>query len=220
MRRLIVEFPKGELKKIEGNSKALEDLKTMQVVMFLNQPSEEIKMICRVELDKEVADFDNYLKLISDDVYRVELLERESNRAYIVLVKHKLQIGDRAVLDAVWGEGGYLAAQEMLCGKLRMSFVGSVNQIKSTLKTLEANAIQHKILSNTDMKFAPGSPLNALTEKQRQILIAAYKLGYYDLPRKISSRQLSEKLGLSKSAIAAQIRKAELHLLATIMNES
>lgn len=220
MRRLTVEFQKCEFTKIEGYSRALEDLKTMEVIAFLNQPCEEITMICRVELDKEVADFENYLKLVNDNVYQIQLLKRESNGAYIVLVKHKLpQIGHKTVLDSVWKEGGYLASQEMLCGKFRMSFVGSVDQIKSTLKALEANKILHKILSISDAKFTPDSPLNVLNEKQRQIIIAAYKLGYYDVPRKIGTRQLSEKLGVSKSALAVHLRKAELSLFAAIMNE-
>ena len=71
----------------------------------------------------------------------------------------------------------------------------------------------------TDAKFAPDSPLNTLTEKQRRILIAAYKLGYFDLPRRVSSRELSEKLGLHKSALAAHIRKAELRLLDAVLSE-
>jgi len=221
MRRLVLEFPRSEFSKIEGNSKALKDLKTMEVVMFLKHTSEEITMICRVELERKVADLEDYLKLVNDNAYQVQLLEQENNGAYIVLVKHKLhQIGDRAVGNAVWEQGGYVAAREMWAGKFRLTFVGSVDQIKATLNTLETNGIKHKTLSMTDVKFAPDSPLNILTEKQRRILIAAYKLGYYDLPRKVSSRQLSQQLGLHKSALATHIRKAEHRLLSIILREA
>ena len=72
----------------------------------------------------------------------------------------------------------------------------------------------------TEAKFSPDSPLNVLTEKQRRILIASYKLGYYDLPRKVGSRELAEKLGLHKSALATHIRKAERRLLADILSEA
>ncbi len=44
-----------------------------------------------------------------------------------------------------------------------------------------------KVVSLMDAKFSPSSPLQRLTEKQRDVLIKAYKLGYYDRPRKISS---------------------------------
>jgi predicted DNA binding protein len=100
-----------------------------------------------------------------------------------------------------------------------MTFLGSVNQIRETLKTLEKSGMHHRIVSLTDAKFSPNSPLNALTEKQRRIIIAAYKLGYYDLPRRVSSRELSEKLGLHKSALATHRRKAELRLLDAMLSE-
>ena len=222
MRRLVVEFPKSEFTKIEGDSKALKDLKTMEVVLFLRHTNEEIVMICRVELESNVPDIQKYLKQVSDDTYQVQILEQETSGAYIVLVKHKLSHPSeiRSVSRAVWEEGGYVVAREMWAGKFRMTFVGSLHQIKQTLNALESNGVRHKILSLTDEKFSLTSPLNALTEKQRRILIAAYKLGYYDVPRKISSRQLSEKLDLHKSALATHLRKAEHRLLTTILSEA
>jgi hypothetical protein len=35
--------------------------------------------------------------------------------------------------------------------------------------------------------LSPDSPLNALTEKQKEVITAAYNLEYYDIPRKIDS---------------------------------
>jgi hypothetical protein len=221
MRRLVVEFPKSEFSKIEGESKALRDLKTMEVVMILRHTEEEITMICRVELETGVSNIEEYLKQASDDVYHVQILEQETSGAYIVLVKHRLTHPSdfSSISNVFWDKGGYVVAREMWAGKFRVTFIGNIHQIKQTLSTLESNSIRHKILSLTDAKFAPNSPLNVLTEKQRRILIAAYKLGYYNLPRTISSRQLSEKLGLHKSALATHIRKAELRLLAAILSE-
>jgi hypothetical protein len=222
MRRLVVELPKDEFIKIEGGSELLQNLKTLEVLILLTHSDEEITMICRVELENEVSNVEDYAKLVSDNTYQVQLLERENTGAYIVLVKHKLkQIDENPHSDsrAFWVKGGYVVSREMWGGKFRMTFLGSVNQIRETLKMLEKSGMRHRIVSLTDAKFAPNSPLNALTEKQRRILIAAYKLGYYDLPRRVSSRQLSEKLGLHKSALATHRRKAELHLLAAILSE-
>jgi predicted DNA binding protein len=221
MRRLVIEFPKSEFSKVEGNSKVLQDVKTMEVLMFLRHTDEEITMICRVELETEVSDVQDYIKLVSDNAYQVQFLERENSGAYVVLVKHKIHKSGqlRVIGNALWEKGAYVVAREMWSGKFRMTFLGNVNQIKNTLKTLDTTGIRHRILSMTDAKFTPNSPLNALTEKQRRILIAAYKLGYYDLPRKISSRQLSERLGLHKSALATHRRKAELRLLASVLSE-
>jgi len=221
MRRLVVEFPKSEFIKVEGNSKVLENLKTMEVLMFLRHTDEEITMICRVELETEVSNAEDYVKRVGDNAYRVQLLEQENSGAYVVLVKHKLNHPSElsSIGNAFWEKGAYIVAREMWSGKFRMTFLGTLNQIKATLKTLEITGIRHRILSMTDAKFAPDSPLNALTEKQRRILIAGYKLGYFDLPRRVSSRELSGKLGLHKSALATHIRKAELRLLDAVLSE-
>ncbi len=222
MRRLVVELPKDEFIKIEGGSQLLENVKTLEVLMILRHTDKEITMICRVELETEVSNVEDYAKLVSDNTYQVQLLERENGGAYIVLVKHKLKQIDenlRTRSQAFWEKGGYVVSREMWGGKFRMTFLGSVHQIRETLKTLERSGMRHRIVSLTDAKFSPDSPLNALTEKQRRILIAAYKLGYYNLPRRVNSRQLSEKLGLHKSALATHRRKAELRLLAAILSE-
>jgi predicted DNA binding protein len=223
MRRLVVEFPKDEFDKIEGDSPLLQNVKTLQVLMFLRHNDEEITMICRVELETEVSNIEDYARLVSDGTYRVQVLERENSGAYIVLVKHKIIQADenlRRRSHAFWEEGGYVVSREIWAGKFRTTFLGNMHQIRQTLKILERSNIRHRIVSSTDEKFSPDSPLNTLTQKQRRVLIAAYKLGYYDTPRKISSRQLSQKLGLHKSALATHRRKAEHRLLAAVLSES
>jgi predicted DNA binding protein len=99
-----------------------------------------------------------------------------------------------------------------------MTILGNMRQVRQVLERAENARIHYRIVSLTDAKFSPESPVNALTEKQRRVLIAAYKFGYYDLPRKISSEQLSKKLNLHKSTLAAHRRKAELRLLAQILS--
>jgi hypothetical protein len=69
---------------------------------------------------------------------------------------------------------------------------------------------RHGTVSQTDAKFWPNLSLDALTEKQRRILRGASKLGYYDVPRRVSSRQSSKKLGLNKPAPVTHRRKTKL----------
>ena len=71
-----------------------------------------------------------------------------------------------------------------------------------------------------DAIFSPNSPLQRLTEKQRDVLIKSYKLGYYDRPRKISSEELAHRVNLAKSTWVAHRRKAERRLLTEVLNES
>jgi predicted DNA binding protein len=218
MRRLVLEFPKEEFSKLKVDTPTLQNVKAFEVLLVLRRTEEEMTMICRGEFETEVSDIEDYAKLVSGGIDQVQLIEREKSGSYIVLVKHKLKQND-ANLNVFGEEGGYVIYREMRDGKLRMTLLGSERQMKETLKALERSRIRHRIVSLTDAKFSPDSPLNALTEKQRRIIIAAYKLGYYDLPRRISSIQLSEKLGLHKSALVSHRRKAELRLLASILSE-
>jgi predicted DNA binding protein len=92
--------------------------------------------------------------------------------------------------------------------------------MRKHLEYLEKHARgRYKVVSLTDARFSPNSPIARLTEKQRRVLITAYKLGYYDLPRRIGSEELARKLNLVKSTFVAHRRKAERRLLTEMLSE-
>jgi len=59
--------------------------------------------------------------------------------------------------------------------------------------------------------------LNVLTEKQKEVTIAAFHNGYYDYPKKISSIQLCQKVNISKPTLLQHLRKAEGRILKEIV---
>lgn len=88
--------------------------------------------------------------------------------------------------------GGYLSTPcELKEGKLRVSFLGSSTEVKLFLRKIAETGVRYKVNLLTDAKFSPNSPLINLTEKQLRVIEKSYNLGYYDLPRKISSRALA-----------------------------
>jgi predicted DNA binding protein len=62
--------------------------------------------------------------------------------------------------------------------------------------------------------------LSVLTEKQREVMSAAYRHGYYDIPRRIGSEELAEKLEMSKPTLMEHMRKAERRIFMELMEGS
>jgi hypothetical protein len=59
--------------------------------------------------------------------------------------------------------------------------------------------------------------LSILTDKQREVMMAAHKYGYYNFPKKITSEELSKKVNISKTTLVQHLRKAEERILDDIM---
>lgn len=218
MRRLVLQFPLSELKKNKKiDISQLQKVKTLEILQVLRQDQKVMIAIGRIELKVDVPDIENFIKRINEDVIEAKLLDIEKNGAYVVFVKQglsKLPSSGSSMADE-----GYFISREIRGGKIKLTYIGNENQVKRVLENLQLAGVRYRIILLTDAKFSIDSPLNALTEKQRAVLIAAHELGYFDVPRKISSRDLAKKLGLRKSALATHCRKAELRVLTQLLKE-
>ncbi len=81
-------------------------------------------------------------------------------------------------------------------------------EILCNIKDLKIQKVEYKgcdILSN-------------LTNDQKKILNFAAQFGYYDYPRKITSDELAEKIGINKDTILEDLRKAEKRIIIKVLN--
>ncbi|MEE9163337.1 MAG: helix-turn-helix domain-containing protein [Thermoplasmata archaeon] len=75
-----------------------------------------------------------------------------------------------------------------------------------------------RILAVSSLKPEADSGLSRLTGKQRKALLLAYTLGYYDVPRRISSEGLARRLNVNKSTLVEHLRKGQRRLLSGILS--
>jgi predicted DNA binding protein len=83
-------------------------------------------------------------------------------------------------------------------------------EILSNVKDLKIQKIQYK--------ERECNILSDLTNDQKKIINFASKYGYYDYPRKITSEELAEKIGINKNIILQNLRKAEKCIISRALN--
>jgi hypothetical protein len=218
MRRLILEFAKTEVEKLHGEI-PMHDIKTFEIIQLLRHDMDEFAAICRIEPTNPDMQFPNMASEEGlENFSGAQILEREKSGAYIIFIKHKPVPVDVAGLF-FQSIGGYIVSMEIHEDRIKLIYLGTAKQIKDILSVIRENGVKCKVLSLTDAKFALNSPLNGLTDKQRKVLTTAFDLGYYSLPRKVSTEQLAKRLGLHKSALQVHRRKAEMRLIAEVLKE-
>lgn len=52
-----------------------------------------------------------------------------------------------------------------------------------------------------------------VSERQRETLVAVYREGYFDEPRRVSQREFADQLGVSSSAVGGRIRRGLANLV-------
>jgi hypothetical protein len=216
MRRLILEVSEKELIKAGIELPPLMKIKSLDLLYFLRQNAEEFAAISRVEFKDSESKIEDLLTggLLVD----AQVIERDKNGAYIAFIRSGPSLS--SVLNYIGMEGGYLFPPLGIGdGKVKFSFLGSEQQIKQFLETINDIGIKYRVVLLADADFSPVSILNQLTQKQHNVIVAAYKLGYYDIPRKITSEELAEKLGLADSTVVEHLRKAEQRLIMHILEQ-
>jgi hypothetical protein len=216
MRQLVLEVFEKELSKVGIEIPPFQKIKSLELLHFLRQDREEFAAIWRVEFKDASSKVEDLLA--NGFLVEVQLLEKEKNGAYTVFMRGGPSLS--SILSSVGVVDGYMFPPlGIRDGKLKISFLGSSRQVGDFLEKIGAKGIHYKVIMLSDASFSPDSPLNQLTEKQREVLITAYKLGYYDIPRRINSDQLAEKLGIVNSTLVEHLRKAERRLLAHVLEQ-
>ena len=143
------------------------------------------------------------------------VLEKKGNR-YICLIKVKYfknlsSLAKKFNIDIIWDTPSIITKEKMV-----VSVSGNEENLKKILELFKQVAQVNKI-SLVKSTYKEQSILSCLTDKQKEIFVAAKKNGYYDYPRKINSKELSKRVGLSKPTVVQHLRKAEDRIVSNIL---
>lgn len=100
-----------------------------------------------------------------------------------------------------------------------MSLVGSQETIRSVLEAYEQSGLRPE-LHKLGQYEGSSAPLDSLTERQMEVLQTAYRMGFYDVPRDVSTDDVAAQLGVDSSTVVEIIQRAERNLLATHLSET
>src|SRR5271169_3413857 len=215
MRRLVLESTIDNLGRLLGAEPSLRKIELFEVVSFLREEPDEVAMICRVKF-KEAA---TRLEDLIQDSSIIQHLEQEKSGAHIYFLRRKY--GSEGLTPKMLESGGYLTRPfEIRDGRIRATFLGNAKEIMQFRRTIDKTGMRYKVISLGDARFSPTSPLAHLTDKQRTVLMAAFNQGYYDLPKRISSKELGKRLNMRSSTLVVHRIKAERKLLAAVLKES
>lgn len=100
--------------------------------------------------------------------------------------------------------------------KFTISMMGEQKNLSDFVEMIR-NAGTIRKMSFRRAAYQKADILAVLTDKQREVMVAAFQNGYYDFPKKISSKKLCRKVSISKPTLLQHMRKAEGRILKEIM---
>jgi predicted DNA binding protein len=212
LRRLVLEMPIEDVSGILGGY--LLKIDYMETLAILRDSPEEVTVICRVKLKEPFV----RIKKALPKTIHVETIETKDEFTHTILFTMRRPKG--LVRLRVKNIGAYFSLPyEIRNSKMKAALVGSSTHLKKLLRVFGSESLRYNIISIGDANIPYNSPLSFLTDKQRRVLEACYSLGYYDLPKKTSTREIAEKLNMRSSTLVLHRIKAEKRLLNAIFEE-
>ncbi len=139
-----------------------------------------------------------------------ELLESDDRRAL-----GKYETTDTALYD--FAEYSSLTIEfpvDVRNGWYEFDLTGTRDELNDLQEVLDASPLAYELLSlveGTDIE-------RLLTERQREVLDTAVRMGYFEVPRDCTLAELAAELGVDKSTISTILRRGEAQLVKSFVS--
>jgi hypothetical protein len=215
MRRVTMEFDyQRAWKQIFGSN--AEKVEVLEALRCFKCDTQGLALICRIRLkDKSMTVTDLLHKGL---ITNIETLYIEKDGSVVVFIEGRSCV-PQPPKDMELPKMLMTHPPDFLdVDRMKVELVGKEDEISKFLQyTSKLSNNSFKILGLTSIDTKGESLLSKLTLRQRHMLLTAYALGYYEVPRKISSDDLSRHLNVDKSTIVEHLRKAERKLIGSII---
>ncbi|MCH4815576.1 MAG: helix-turn-helix domain-containing protein [Saccharolobus sp.] len=134
----------------------------------------------------------------------IETVRTKNELRALMLLSAKLKGG---ISELLMNKGAYYISERISNGLERWSLVIDDKVFKEIiLPDLKEYTYNLKVTEKDDRNLL--SVKNLLTSKEFEIIYKAYRMGYFDWPKKVDLKELSEELGISKAATLQALRRA------------
>ena len=214
MRRVTLEFNyEGAWKQIFGHNH--DKVEVLEALRCFKCDTDGLAIICRIKLKDKAIDVKDLVG--SGLITNIEALYREKDGSLVVFIEGQTCV-PKPPGNAQRPRLLMARSPEFLdVNRMKAEVIGKEAEIKKFLQYANRLSNTYKILGLTSVDTKAESLLSRLTLKQKQALLTAYALGYYDVPRRISSEELSRHLNADKSTVVEHLRKAERKLIDEII---
>lgn len=193
-------------------------VKVVEALRCFKCDYEGFAIICRIRLlDGSMSVRDLARR---SPIRRVDVLFEEKDGSMVIFMSgaypQSLKARKRPPLDYVFQSK---PPEFVDVDRMKVELIGEERGLQEFLKRRAETGRGPKILSLTrfDPRKGDESLVSGLSPQQRRALLTAYGLGYYDMPKRISSEQLARLLEIDKSTLAEHLRKAERNIIKSVL---
>ncbi|SFR37595.1 helix-turn-helix domain-containing protein [Halogeometricum limi] len=146
-----------------------------------------------------------------DSVESITEIDTYENRVLVALDWH---VADDAVFQSLLDTGGHILAAtgSSETWEFECRFPGYEDLAAFNRACVDARVSidVHRVYNPTK---PDAGPWYGLTPRQRETLLLAVEEGYYDIPRRITTVELADELGISDQAVTERLRRAIVTLV-------
>lgn len=101
-------------------------------------------------------------------------------------------------------------------GSLRITIVGDESTLRSGIADLPAG-IDLELERVGDFQSTPETPAASLTDRQREVLRTALRMGYYEIPRRTTHEEIGATLDVAGITVGEHLRRVENKVLSSVL---